>query len=78
MTTYQFSAPHCYATRGDQRRGRNHTWSVVGGWCANNNSEIALQGWQYTNSQKYSLLDPRLWNTGSSLHTHSNDMQQMH
>jgi len=45
MTTYQFRAPHCYPTRGDQRREHNHAWSVVGGWRANNNSET-LQGWR--------------------------------
>ena len=48
MTTHQFRAPHCFgssAARGDQRRGRNNSWSVVGGWRANNNTE-SLQGWQ--------------------------------
>jgi hypothetical protein len=45
MTTYQFRAPHCRPTRGSLRRGHDNTWSVVGGWFANNNAE-ASQGWK--------------------------------
>ena len=40
MTSGQFRAPHCLHARGCQRRGQNNTWSVHGGWSANNNSEL--------------------------------------